>query len=185
MLKLEVDEQDFEQAKDQYCCGCGSEKLVSSYRRLDFRTGEEQNGWVCKPCLHRMRQEWQREQIEQGFEWGKVMLVTFGHEGYLNDELTMWDEEELNEKLSELNVQLREKSFRTRFFFTIDMNFPERPVYVVVDDGGTPEQANAVRAAEKIVLDLCSQRRIPIIRSAIGDAFRRGLLPSLEFEFEW
>ena len=136
MLKLEVDEQDFEQAKDQYCCGCGSEKLVSSYCRLDFRTREEQNGWLCKPCLHRMRREWQREQNEQGFELQKVVLVMFGHEGYLNDELTVWDEEEINGKLSELNVRLREKKFRTRFFFTIDMNRPERPVYVIVDERG-------------------------------------------------
>ena len=185
-MKLVFDDSTLDDAKSRFCYGCGSEKLVSSYSRLDFRTREEKRGWVCEPCLRRMQHDWWQEHIEAIAQKRREnAIVMFGHEGFVNDYLTVWHEKEVNGKLGELNVQLREKCFRTRFFFTLDQNLPERPAYVVVDNGGRPEEADAVREAEKTVQELCRRLSIPVLHSRIADAVSRGLRPSLESGFEW
>lgn len=163
-----------ENARESLCFKCGSPRVVSSVH--DYMAAEEDKqfpGWVCKKCLRELR-------VEVARSGGSSVM--FGCEGFINDYLTVWDEEEINQKLRELNAQLREKGLRTRFFLATDRKWPDRPAYVVADDGGRPEEAAG--EAERVVQELCRRRSIPVLHERMGDAFRRGLWPSLPPEFE-
>lgn len=69
---------------------------------------------------------------------------------------TDWHElvDEVDEKLGELNRQLEERGFRTRFRVARD----DFGWDVIVDDGAELEIVKTVKAAEKIVEELCNGR---------------------------
>ena len=70
-------------------------------------------------------------------------------------ERTYWNQlndEELQAKLDELNEQLKQRRFRSRFKVDVD----EYGWDVIIDDGGEPEVVNTVEEAEDIVEELCS-----------------------------
>ena len=72
--------------------------------------------------------------------------VMFGREGFLNDNLTVYDADEIYEKVEEFNELFEDKGCRARLL-------PDRDWYwrmeIIVDDG-QPELAAAVKAAESI-----------------------------------
>ena len=60
------------------CTWCGSEKIVTSVTRC--KRGEmEEIGWLCKKCYDKIP------------DHEKVMEYMFGHEGFIDDEKTVWD----------------------------------------------------------------------------------------------
>jgi hypothetical protein len=61
-------------------------------------------------------------------------------------------EEEVDEKLDELNTQLEERGFRTRFRVALD----EFGWDVIIDDGGELELVKTIEEAENIVESLCN-----------------------------
>ena len=69
----------------QVCFICASEKIVSSVH--DYgplrRFGGIFPGWVCRKCLR----ELEREAIEAG----AGHLYVFGYEGFLEEDITVWD----------------------------------------------------------------------------------------------
>jgi len=69
----------------QVCFICAWEKIVSSVH--DYgplrRFGGIFPGWVCRKCLR----ELEREAIEAG----AGHLYVFGYEGFLEEDITVWD----------------------------------------------------------------------------------------------
>jgi len=73
-----------------------------------------------------------------------------------SEEVTNWHEltdDEIEEELSELNGQLRQRGLRSRFEVVLDD--VELDWYVVLDDGVGREIVETVEEAEEIVEELC------------------------------
>ncbi len=121
MLKLLVDEVALDGARENLCYGCGSTRVVSSLTIVD----PEQNprldllGWVCKQCRDDM--------LGLGYE--------FGDEGFLDDNLIVYDHMEIDiEKVKEFNELFEDKGCRAGlvldhqdFYYRVEMILDDPP----------------------------------------------------------
>jgi len=89
------------------CEKCGSRQIVTSVQYLnkpDAINGRPMPArWVCKPCY---------EDILELFDPREVM---FGHESFLDENLTIYDLQEIGEQHVKLNERFRIMGCRTRF----------------------------------------------------------------------
>jgi len=89
------------------CEKCGSRRIVTSVHYLN--KPDVINGrlvlaqYVCKPCYNDMLQLDPRHE------------VMFGHEGFLDENLTIYDLQEIGEQHEKLNERFRIMGCRTRF----------------------------------------------------------------------
>ena len=136
MLKLPVDKVALDEALEDVCFKCGSTRIVSSVTILDAVRNPRHRvgGWVCKQCRDDM--------LSLVYE----RKVRFGDEGFLDDNLTRYDFEEIVEKVDEFNELFEDKGCSAQVL-------PDDDCYccieIIVDDG-QPEPAAAVKAAESI-----------------------------------
>jgi len=135
LLKLPVDKVALDNALDNgresLCFKCGSTRIVSS---VTMGRSLYISGWVCKQC---------HDDMLSLVMCGKVMC---GHEGFLDDNLTVYDRMEIVEKVKEFNELFEDKGCHAHFL-------PDDDCYcrmeIIVDDD-QPELAAAVKAAESI-----------------------------------
>jgi len=142
-LKLPVDKVALDNALGNVCFKCGSTQIVSSVMTPSF----DNDDWVCKQCRDDIRR--------QDYE-GKVR---FGDEGFLDDNLTIYDQMEIVEKITEFNVLFEDKGCCAMLLY--GNHFHCRRVEIIVDDS-QPELAAAVKAAESIE-KLC-RHKVPFSR---------------------
>ena len=140
-MKLPVDRVALDNALGNVCFKCGSTRIVSSVTMcLDFC------GWVCKQCRDDM--------LSLAYE-GKVM---FGDEGFMDDNLTIYDSMEIGHKVNEFNELFEDKGCSAEFLYDNDSHYR---IEIIVDDS-QPELAAAVKAADSIE-KLC-RHKIPFSR---------------------
>lgn len=153
-MELPVDEDALKDARKNLC-NCGSAQVVSSVtisvRDIDFSMRDIDSRWVCKRC----HDELVSHLVEDG-----DTCMWFGHEGFLSDNYTIYDEMEIAQKVNEFNRQFEDKGYRARLL--ADDDFYCR-MEVTVDDE-QPRLAAAAKEAEHLK-ELCrgkipfSQRR--------------------------
>lgn len=133
MLKLPVNKVALENALESVCFKCGSTRIVSSVTICDRvqNPRHESSGWVCKQCHDNM------------LPLGKVM---FGGEGFLDDNLTVYDEMEIVEKVEKFNELFEDKGCCARLLPDEDYYYR---VEIIVDDE-QPGLAAAVKDPEKM-----------------------------------
>jgi methyl coenzyme M reductase subunit D len=101
-------------------------------------------GWVCKQCRDDM--------LSLGYK------VIFGDEGFVDDNLTIYDSMEIGQKVNEFNELFEDKGCSAEFLYDDDSHYR---IEIIVDDG-QPELAAAVKAAESIE-KLC-RHKVPFSR---------------------
>jgi hypothetical protein len=92
------------------------------------------SGWVCKQCYDDM--------LSLAYE-RKVM---FGYEGFLSDNLTIYDKKEIVQKVKKFNILFEDKGCLAQLFPDSDYYFR---MEIIVDDD-QPELADAVKEAESM-----------------------------------
>ena len=149
MLELPVDEDALEDARDNLCFKCGSTRIVSSVIPLNPVQNLILDGYrfVCKQCRHDM-----------------LTLVDerdmmFCCEGFLNNNLTVYDEMEIVQRVKEFNERFEDKGCHARLFVDWDWYFR---MEIIVDDE-QPELADAVKEAENMH-KLCRDDWVPFSR---------------------
>lgn len=146
MLELPVDEDALEDVRDNLCSKCGSTRVVSSVT-IDYPgqyPGLDSSGWVCKQCYDGMLSRVYADN------------AMFGHEGFLSDNLTIYDEKEIVEKVRKFNERFEDKGYLA--LLPCDDDYYFRMVIIVDDD--QPELADAVKEAENMC-NFCRDK-IPI-----------------------
>lgn len=150
MLKLTVDTPALVNAIGKGCMKCGSDRVVSSVSfNLPDPPPNHLNGmpvtyWVCKPCYDTM--------LEQAFR----QEVMFGHEGFLDENLTIYDMQELRAKRDEFGEQFEKMGCRTRF--KLWQEAPHHYQMQMVIYGNEFQKVAAVREAEVTMRQLCEGR---------------------------
>ena len=146
LLKLTVDTLALVNAIGKGCMKCGSDRVVSSVSfNLPDPPPNHLNGmpvtyWVCKPCYDTMLEE----------------AVMFGHEGFLNENLTVYDMQELAEKRDEFDEQFKKLGCRTRF--KLWQEAPHHYQMQMIVHRGEFQRVAAVRKAEAAMRELCKGR---------------------------
>jgi hypothetical protein len=148
MLKLTVDTVALVNANGKGCMKCGSERVVSSVCFSGWRDPPPRflgdmpvTYWVCKPCYDTM--------LELAFK----QEVMFGHEGFLDENLTIYDMQEMAEKRDEFGEQFEKMGCRTRFKLWQEASHNYQMQMVVYGDEF--QKVAAVREAEATMRQLC------------------------------
>jgi len=137
---------------ENLCFKCGSTRAVSSVHTRDSDQAHDFEflGWACKQCRDEM--------LRLGyFECG----VTFGDEGFLDDNLTVYDEMEIHQKLEEFNELFENKGCSA--WLVQDRQDFQCHIELIVDDD-QPDPVAAVKEAESIIEKLCSRYKMPFSR---------------------
>ena len=71
MRALQPDRAALREARDQFCVGCGSREVVSSFQKYPPNADHVQRGWLCASCL----KEWESKEMQGGNG-----LTMFGYE---------------------------------------------------------------------------------------------------------
>jgi hypothetical protein len=143
LLEFVVDEAALEDARDNLCFKCGSTRVVSSVTIVDpvRNPGLDTTGWVCKQCRNNM------------LRIAHKSKVMFGNEGFLDDNLTLYDEKEIAKKIDEFNERFEDKGCHAGLFYDDDSYCR---VQIIVDDD-RPEPVGALKEAENLE-ELCRDK---------------------------
>jgi len=165
MLKLTIDTAALVNAIGKGCMKCGSERIVST---VSFNVPDPPprclNGlpityWVCKPCYDTL--------LEHAFK----PEVMFEREGFLDENLTIYDMQELAEKRDEFDEQFEKTDCRTRFKLWQEASHH----YQMIIHGDEFQKVAAVREAEAAMRELC-EGRMRFVKRYVSDDWTRGLL---------
>jgi protein-arginine kinase activator protein McsA len=83
--KLQVNSDALKAALIDRCYRCGEREAVSSVSRLN-KGSIVLLGWVCKPCYREISKD-----IFNDLRDKKTQETILGNEGFVNDDLTVWD----------------------------------------------------------------------------------------------
>jgi hypothetical protein len=147
LLKLTVDTFALVNAIGKGCMKCGSQRVVSSvsFNLPDplpwLLDGIPVTYWVCKSCYDTM--------LEQAFR----QEVMFGYEGFLDENLTIYDMQEFKTKRDEYEEQFEKMGCRTRFKLS-QVGAHHYQIQMIIY-GDEFQRVAAVREAEATMKELC------------------------------